>query len=1113
MKNSVKFVVSAVLMLIAGTFAWSQVTTSSISGRVVDADGAVAGAPVVATHEPSGAHYFCLTDSKGYYRINSVAPGGPYTISIEMLGYRKAETTGVYATLGDDITVNTVLEVESMGLEAAVFVSDGMNSTSMTRPGAATSISQKTMDALPTSSRALNDVLRLTPQASVTTSGLAIGGGNYRGSYVTVDGAAFNNAFGIGQNLPAGGAPISLDAIEQMSVNITPYDVRQSGFTGGSINAVTKSGTNEYHASVYNYYKSNYVTGYKVAGEDINKTNYLDNTTGVSVGGPIIKNKLFFFINFEYQLDKTPGSTVVVRKSETDAFDPTGKAVSRPTEAFMNDVLSYLSSKYNYNPGRYQNYSLSTPDWKVMARVDWIIDQDNRLNVRFSKTMNKYSSAPSSSVNPINPNPYDRNNYGRTSIFAQYFESSRYFQEQNFTSMAAELNNRLLDGKLNNLLRVAWSHQNEPRSFVGDDFPTVDILSPTSVDASGKAIVDEANNPSTAKAVLTSFGPDPFTYGNLRDVHTLVATEEMSYQLGFNNITGGVQFEWDLTKNGYMQGGMGYYVYDSWEAFKAGGKPAAFAITHSNRDDLQQVYPSFTYMQSSFYAQDEMVFDRLKLTAGLRIEVPIYPDIPGNENADFTALASAAGTSISGLKTSDMPGTRVNFSPRLGFNWDVIGNKMVILRGGAGLYTGRIPFVWIVSAVGNSNCMQAQYIDATGTGANTPSFHANLADILKDIYGGTFQAQALPAPQQTTILAKDLAMPTVLKTSLAADFNLPFGIRASLEGIFNKNLSEVYINKLGQKEDGTGVVWPGEKQARPNMVSEGIKNSAGQSVTPYYLYNVKDPSKLGWYYSVTAKVEKNFAFGLSLMAAYTRSNSKTLTDGTGDQLSSAYNTMTYTVNGSHTPELGYATYVSPNRLIANVSYIIPEGRNFATTIGLFYEGFNLGYVGNSYSYTRYSYTIGAKSGKNYNSLTGDGGALNLIYIPTDAEVDAMPFSSDENKAAYKAFLASDKYLSSHRGQYSERGAMTMPWTNRFSLKLAQDFMFRAGNRDHKITLGVDVNNVANLLNSKWGTVKKLSSDMILYTEGGKYTFSEPKWTDYQGVISTWNMLFTLRYTF
>ncbi|MBR1574756.1 MAG: TonB-dependent receptor [Bacteroidales bacterium] len=1100
-----KLVILAVLSMIAGTVAYAQVTTSTLAGRITDAEGPVAGAPVIATHVPSGSNYYTVTDADGNYRINAVTPGGPYTVTVEMLGYRKVENTGVYATLGDIVTVNAILEVESMGLEAAVFTAEGSNNTSMTRPGAGTAISQRTMQTLPTSSRALNDVLKLTPQAVVTSNGLAIGGGNYRSSYVTVDGAAFNNAFGIGQNLPAGGAPISMDAIEQMSVNVTPFDVRQSGFTGGSINAVTKSGSNEWHASVYNYYKSNYVTGYKVAGEDINKTDYLDNTTGITIGGPIVKNKLFFFVNFEYSLDNTPGSNVHVRGSDSDAFDPLNKSVSRPTAAFMDEVKDYLKTTYNYDPGRYQDYSLSTPDWKVMARIDWNINDNHKFNIRYSQTMNKYSSSPSSSVNPINPNPYDRDNYGRTSIFAQYFESSRFFQEQNFMSLAGELNSRFLDGKVTNLFRVTWSHQNEPRSFVGDNFPTVDILQYTSVDASGKTLDDPV------PAVLTSFGPDPFTYGNLRDVHTIVATDEVGVRFGIHNVTAGLQFEWNDTKNGYMQGGLGYYVYESWDAFKAAGVPAAFAITHANRDDLKQVYPSFQYMQASWYFQDEVSFsDRFKLTAGLRFELPIYPTIAGNENKEFTSLATK-GTTLYGLKTSDMPSSVPTISPRIGFNWDVFGNRVAVLRGGAGIYTGRIPFVWIVSAAGNSNCMQAQFIDPDGTNAMTPGFSKDLNSILTDLYGGTFKAQDLPAPTGTTILAQDLMMPTTLKTSLAADFRLPGGILASIEGIYNKDLVGVYVDKLGQKETGEKV-WGGEPSARPVVTGEGIKNSTGGKVNPYYIYNVGDISKLGHYYSVTAKLQKDFGFGLSLMAAYTRSGSKTLSDGIGDQISSAYNTMTYNVNGSHTPELGYGTYVSPNRVIANIGYRIPEGRFLATNLGVFYEGFNLGYIGN-YSYTRYSYTVAEKSGKNYNSLTGDGGAISLTYIPTDDDLAKMDFASDDNKAEFKSFLESDKYLSAHRGEYSQRGALVMPWVNRINVKVAQDFMFYIGKKVHTFTLGVDINNVGNLINSNWGVPKQLSSDRILVVEGDKYTFSQPSWRPYKNTFSTWNMLITARYSF
>ena len=1082
-------VVAALTFVVSG---YAQVTTAAIGGRVNDAQGAVEGAPVIAVHVPSGSSYYSVTDKNGFYHISGIAPGGPYAVSVEMLGYKAIKTNNLYTEVGQTSTIDFTLQDDSIGLEAAVLSADAADSgMNIRRSGSGTTISRNTMDALPTANRTMNDVMKLTPQASVTSNGLAVGGGNYRASYVTVDGAAFNNAFGIGSNLPAGGAPISLDALEQMSVNITPFDVRQSGFTGGAINAVTKSGTNDVHVAVYNYYSSNLVTGHKVGDVDLANSETLANTTGVSVGGPIIKNKLFFFANFEYDMDKTEGSNRLARTSDTGAWGAEN-IYNRPTVAFMDEVKSYLADTYGYNPGRYQDYSLSTPDWKFMARIDWNINENNKLNVRYSQTMNKYSSSPSSSVNPINPKPYDKDKYGRTSYNALCFESSRYFQEQNFMSLAAELNTRL-SNKVANTLRFTWSHQNEPRSFVGDLFPTVDILQPLEDGTS---------------ALLTSFGPDPFTYGNLRDVQTIVATDEVNINLGKHNLVAGVQFEYDKTKNGYMQGGAGYYVYPSWDAFKAAGKPSAFAITHANRDDLQQVYPSFEYMQSSIYAQDEMsLTSNFKLTAGVRLEVPVYPTIVNNDNAEFKKLAANSAT-FKGMSTADMPSASLVVSPRIGFNWDVLRNRNLIVRGGSGIYTGRIPFVWIVSAAGNSNNLQAQFIDAKGENAMTPGFHQSIPDILTDLYGGTFKAKDLAAPTATTILDKDLKMPTTWKSSLAVDFTLPGGIKGTVEGIYNYDMTSVTVHKLGQVENGE-VKLAGEPAGRTAWKSESIKNSQNSTVQPYVITN----SDLhGSYYSVTAQLRKNFACGLDLMAAYTRSQSKVLADGLGDQISSAYNTMTYNVNGSNVDELGYSTYVSPNRLIANVSYRIKEGNNLGTTIGLFYEGYNYCYVG-SYSYTRYSYTLGEVSGSYTNPVTGDGGALNMVYIPTDKDLESMPFADDANKAAFKSFLASDSYLSSHRGEYMERGGKVAPWYNRFDFKVAQDFNFRCAGKVNTFQLGIDIQNVGNLLNSDWGCVQRVSGDTILKLDGGKYKFEEPKWTKYNSTVSTWKLLISARLFF
>ena len=1107
MKNAFKSFALAITMLFAGVVAFAQVTTAGIGGHVSDAQGAVPGAAIVAVYQPTATTYYAVTDKNGNFRINNVTPGGPYTISVEMMGYRKVENQNVYAPLGETITVDALLEDESLSLEAAVFVADGaLSNMNVRRSGAGTSVSQATMSSLPTVSRSMNDVMKLTPQASTTSNGLAVGGGNYRSSYVTVDGAAFNNAFGIGGNLPGNGTPISLDAIEQMSVNITPFDVRHSGFTGGAINAVTKSGTNELRVSFYDYYTSDAVRGYKVEDQDLNKTEFLDNTFGLTVGGPIIKNKLFFFVNVEYSADVQPGPTKRVSDATGVNADPAfvpNTDVVRPTKEFMETVKNTLDQKYGYNPGRYENYSLSTPDYKMMARVDWIINSNNKLNLRFSHTHNADSNSPSSSVNPINHNPYNRNTYGRTSTYAMYFESSRYFQNRDFTSVAAELNTRLFDGKGANMLRATWSHQYEPRSFVGSDFPTVDIL-------------ENYTDPETLavnKAVLTSFGPDPFTYGNLRDVNTVVLTDELTYTSGRNNFVAGLQYEFDNTKNGYVQGGLGYYVYNSWADFLAEGKPAAFAITHSNRDDLAQVYPSFNYNQISAYLQDEIDFsDYFKLTVGLRAELPFYPTIEGNVNKEFLTKAESS-VSMKGMSTGDMPKARLNLSPRVGFNWDILQNRSLVLRGGTGLYTGRIPFVWIVSVAGNSNCMQAQFIDADGTNPNTPTFHAKMSDILTDIYGGTFTAQDLAAPTGATIIDKNLQMPTTWKTSIALDANLPYGIKGSIEGIYNYDLNAVAATRLGYTEDANGVALPGEPGKRTKWKSEGIKNSMNSTIAPYYLTN----SNLhGSYYSVTASLSKNFQNGLSLMAAYTRSGSKSIQEGYGDQVSSLFAGGNYSVNGSNCPELGHSAFVSPNRLIANVSYRLNEGKNLATIFGLFYEGYNHCFVG-GYSYTRYSYTFGVRSGSYVNDVTGVSGSQNLMYIPTDTDLAAMTFKDDDNKAAFKKFIEEDSYLSKHRGEYSVRGAKVAPWQSRINFKVAQEFGVNFGERATKMQIGLDINNVANLLNSNWGLCKQVSSENILEISKadntGVYTFNAPTIKNYRSTFNTWQMLLSARLYF
>ena len=1100
--------------MIASISLMAQVTTSSISGKITDNNkGTLPGATVIATHTPSGSQYYAVADANGNYRLLNIRPGGPYTIEYRMVGFQTVKQEGVVANLGETKILNVRLNEEAIGLGEVSIVADAVsNGMDSDRAGATTTINNEQITTLPTISRSLNDVLALTPQAAATSNGLAIGGGNYRQSYVTVDGAAFNNAFGIGGNLPAGGSPISLDALEAMTINVTPFDVRHSGFTGGAINAVTKSGTNNWHVSVYDYFTNDGLMGTKFGKKDefgnypdrLALTKSLDNTAGISVGGPIVKDKLFFFVNFEYQSDVDPGQTHFARVSEDDEFGGATQ-YNRPTVAKMEEISDYLQKTYNYNPGRYQNYSASTPDYKLLARLDWNASDKDKINIRYSLVKNKYSTAPSSSINPLSSSVYNRNTYGRTSDYALYFESSRYFQEQNFSSVAAEWNHSFASGRGNNMLRATYSRQNEPRSFVGDLFPTVDILEPL-----------EDGTP----AVYTSFGPDPFTYGNLRDVQTAVITDEVSYLTGINNFTFGAQYEFDNTKNGFMQGGAGYYVYNSWDDFVNNADPRAFAITYGNNEKHEQVYPYFNYMQGSLYAQDEMTLsERFKLSLGLRVELPWYPSIAEyNTNKEFDSLAmiesfytkengEKVASSIHGMSTADMPKARVNFSPRLGFNWDLTGERKYIIRGGSGLYTGRLPFVWIVSTVGNSNCLQNQYINSnTETEIHFPEAgHTNPEGIIA-ANSDLLLIGDLPAPQSTTIMDKNLRMPQSWKSSLAFDITIPGDIKATVEGIYNKDITSVAVTKLGLVQDGT-IQLPGEPGERLVWKNEGINNSLNRAVTPYLITNT-DKKNNGYYYSVTGQLSKDFKCGLNLMAAYTYAQGKNVTDGIGDQITSAYNTNAFGINGSNVHELGYSSYVSPHRVLVNLGWTWHIGQHTSETVGLYYEGFNHCYIG-SYSYTRYSYTMTS-------NVNGDGGSNSLAYIPTEEQLfaDNTPYTNPEE---FNDFIKADKYLSAHRGMYAERGGAIAPWRHTFNFKYERTYKFKAG---PSISAGIDVKNLANLFYRGWGNMQRLSSsDIVKLTGNGteespyQYTFTNPKWDVYANALSTWSAALNLRFNF
>ena len=1091
------------------TTAMAQITTSSVSGKITANGEDVIGATIKAVHQPSGTVYRAVTNIDGRYSIQGMRPGGPYVLEVTYVGYKNKQVKGISLSLGQNTVLNETLSEDAAQLEDVVIVADRNNNMRTDRAGATTSINADQIEAVPTVSRSMNDLLKLTPQGANVGSGFSVGGGNYRQSYVTVDGAAFNNAFGIGGNLPGNGSPISLDALDQISVSSSPYDVRLSGFTGGAISAVTKSGTNQFKGTAYMYTTNSHLRGNKVSDYELNRLQSHSTTWGASFGGPIIKDKLFFFANGEYQNNISAGPSGTARVNASDEWSPSSGTVHRPLQSDMDNMLSFLSKNYGYNPGRYQGYSLDTPSYKFLARIDWNINENNKLNIRFSKSHDKDSSAPSSSTTPfkdsvIYPGGEDatggKSQSGRTANAGLYFESARYYQEKNFTSFAAEWNSKW--GGVSNVLRATYSYQDEPRTYVGGMFPTVDILKNGSY--------------------YMGFGPDPFTEGNLRQVKTFVATDEATWSMGIQNFTAGLQFETNKATNGFGAASAGYYVFESMDDFMNGKAPRSYGVTFP-MDGSGQFLATMKYNQFSAYVQDQVNFsDRFRLTAGLRFELPIYPELENNYNKAFAAMKWKNDAGVeSQYSTDQLPDAPLTVSPRVGFNWDILGNHKLVLRGGTGYFIGRLPFVWLVSAVGNAGCGQYTYYYNTpsdkGATYKMDKFYQSREDQLKVLQqqGLAVNREDAAAPSTPTIIDKDLKMNATWKTSLALDAKLPYDIDFSLEGIYSREFNPATVINLDRYWDGKSYteLAPGDKRKW---------YSRNSSINPYMITNAGHKA---YYYSITASLAKKFAFGLNLSASYTYSKAKSYGDGVGDQVSSAYYNNRYSVNGNNDMELGYGTYVAPNRLLISASYKKDYGKNFGSEVGLIYEGMNMGYA-DGYSCTRYTYQLTG-------NVVNDYGSNGLVYIPASREAldkwnfkDNGKYTAEQQKDDFWAYINQDDYLKNHKGEYAERGGAVMPWHHQLDFKFNQNFYLNVAGQKNTLQFGVDIKNLANLLNNSWGLYKTVNNTKLLkYTAGkdgaaGSFQFQKngkdvlsKTYTNLTSFNSTYSIQFSIRYIF
>jgi hypothetical protein len=708
----------------------------------------------------------------------------------------------------------------------------------------------------------------------------------------------------------------------------------------------------------------------------------------------------------------------------------------------------------------------------------------------------------------------------RQDINALHFKNSNYFQENNFYSFAAELNSKL--GIFANTLRVSKNRQNEPRSSESAVFPFVDILKDS--------------------RTFTSFGYEPFSFGNLRDVKITSIVDNLVWNSGKNTFTLGAQADFTDTKNGFQPLGASYYRFNSWEDFVNGAKPQDFTQTFSLSPNFEQAFPRFKFAQYSLYGQDEIaVTPKLRLTAGLRADLTTYPDVEEiKTNPLVAALTFENGTKIN---TGELPKPAINWSPRVGFNWDVKGDRSFQVRGGTGIFTGRVPFVWVVGQSSNSGMIQVTQ-NFNGL-ANTPGpFNPN---------PGAYRPATVPQagtliPSTVTAFSEDFKNPQSWKTSLGVDKKLPGGLLGSLEAIYNwdtrvtysRNVNLVnptplnvsgypdnrlfypnpfnqkYINPLTSATRTTAN--PNPSTAVPNGDPRGT-----QSLTAI----VTDNERQGYYYSITARLEKQFTKGFFGQVAYTFSEAKNLYEGAGDQPVNTWNLIP-SVNGPNHPTLGTPNFIVPHRIIASVSYRKEYLKHLGTTVSLFFEGSNQG---------RFSYLYGG-------DFNRDGANNDLIYIPRDpSEItfvtltttgsNPVTYTPQQQSDAFFKYLEQDKYLSKHRGQYAERNGGKLPWRNQVDFRILQDIFTSIGNKRNTLQFSIDVFNFGNLLNGSWGNVQTTSAsggqiliptNTATLTTGGttKPTFRlatdnnnliTNTYRDVIGLSSTYYMQFGLRYIF
>ena len=1060
MVKKLRFVLAAVLMIFSAA-ASAQITTSALAGKVTDSEKeAVIGATIQAVHTPSGTSYGAITNIDGRYSIQGMRAGGPYKVTISYIGYQTAVYEDVTLSLGETYVLNHQMKESSEQLDEVVISATATKFTTA-KTGAAININSIQMANLPTVNRSISDIARLSPYAN----GMSFGGGDGRSTNFTVDGANFNNNFGLSDALPGGGNPISVDAIDEVQVVIAPFDVRQTNFIGGGVNAITKSGTNTTKGSVYGYFRNQDMRGNVIAGNDLGeRAEEKKEVIGFTLGGPIIKNKLFYFVNFEKE--NTPGQVIQYRANQ--GGEEAKGNVSRTLASDMQAVQNYMMQKYGYDTGSYSDFPGDEGNMKVLARVDWNINDANKLSVRYNYTKNTAWNAPNGNSSDTG---YRLNGTYRSGNESMAFANNMYSMDNKVQSLSLDLNSKLSD-KLSNQLLATYSNIEDVRGSNSAPFPHVDI------------IMQDANG--NWKPYM-SLGYELFTWNN--GVHNKIYSvkDDVTYLAGDHKITAGLSYEHQFANNAYMRNGALYYRYAVEGGYNANGNadaiiaalngtPENFAITYGWGGELNP-NAQVTFNQFGLYAQDEWdITKNFKLSYGVRFDDLLFDNSDIATNKAILEYTFRDGQKID---TGAWPTNRVQVSPRLGFVWDVYGDQTLKFRGGTGLFQGRLPLVYFTNMPTNASMVQnSVQFKSTWKDGQIVSYN----DKLHNFDGGMITdaataldklSQYLPynisddnhvAGSTMSGVDKNFHMPQIWKSSLAADYRLPvsFPLTVTGEFMFNKTIYGVVI-------DNINLVNPDDSWARFSGADNRLIYPATYQINKGKDAPVLTNTKEGYGYTANLTVNATPVKNLDIMAAYTYTESKEISGLPGSDPLSTWQGL-ITVDGPNNAKLQRSQYVVPNKVIASVSYFLPYETMYGRGLHL-----NLFYTGSTpYGYS-YCYV---------NDMNGDGINYDLMYIPADdSEIN---FVSDADRKAFWAFVEQDNYLKNHKGEYAEAYATRAPWVNRFDFRVAEDIAFKVGKSTHNFQISLDAMNIGNMINSSWGVYKNNSisnTSRVLKYEG------------------------------